>query len=188
MIFEDNRLKQLELIADEGVQTELWLAVVKLEMFVGEVDFSLQMEDQLPEGALAYCAIDDNTVTLSGEYFAQSSLQTLKTMIEQTQKNKLHPASHLSIGSVLIHELCHAVWNTICKKGIDLKTEVEAIAKDWENWMTENQNDAQKAYASASPEEFWAEMLMQAIDGNPEQCPDMEFAKRVLNLAVKYHM
>lgn len=188
MNFEDNRLKPLEQIADEGVQTELWLAVVKLEMFVGEVDFTLQLADLLPEGILACCAINDNTVTLSGEYFVKSSLQTLKTMIEQTQKNKFHPASHLSIGSVLIHELCHAVWNTICKKGIDLKTEVEAIAKDWENWMTENQNDAQKTYASASPEEFWAEMLMQAIDGNPEQCPDMEFAKRVLNLAVKYHM
>ncbi|MBQ0030055.1 MAG: hypothetical protein KBT32_06420 [Bacteroidales bacterium] len=188
MIFEDNRLKPLEQIADEGVQTELWLAVLKLEMFVGEVDFSLQIDDLLPEGVLANCAINNNTLTLSGEYFAQSSLQTLKTMVEQTQKNKFHPVSHLSIGSVLIHELCHAVWNTICKKGIDLRTEVKAIAKDWDTYMNENQNDTLKTYAATSPEEFWAEMLTQAVDGDSEQCPDMEFAKRVLNLAVKYHM
>ena len=45
MHFEDARLKLLEQIADEGVQTELWLAVIKLEMFVGEVNFSLQLED-----------------------------------------------------------------------------------------------------------------------------------------------
>ena len=187
MHFEDARLKLLEQIADEGVQTELWLAVIKLEMFVGEVNFSLQLEDLLADGALAYCSTTDNTIILSGEYFAQTSLQALQRMIEQTQKNKLHPASHLSIGSVLIHELCHAVWNTICKKGIDLKGEVEVIAKEWDQWMSNNSKDAHKTYASTSLEEFWAEMLMQAVDGDTEHCPDMDFAKRVLDLAIKYH-
>ena len=65
MHFEDARLKLLEQIGDEGVQTELWLAVIKLEMFVGEVNFSLQLEDLLADGALAYCSTTDNTIIRS---------------------------------------------------------------------------------------------------------------------------
>lgn len=181
----EDKLKILETL-DERVEVELRLAVAKIEAYLGPIDFTLKIEDRLHEGALACCNIKTNEVTLSGEYFANTEKEILDGIVEQTRKNQFHPYSKLRTGSVLIHELSHAVWNMIVWTGVDLKKEVAPIAKKWDEWMTQNKKQACLSYAATNLDEFWAEMLTEAVDGSKAECPDMEFAKQILALALKY--
>lgn len=170
-------------ISDIKVSASILSAIAKVQSEFGPIDFSLKMSQKvrLAKGALACCSIKDNTVTLSKEYFGMSSYDTLETVIARTIKNQFHPETEMKVPSIVVHELCHAVWNMIEWKGHKLADEVGEIMKRWLQFMHKQHKCASMTYASANVFEFWAEMLTQSLCGTPNA-----FTDEVKALAKKY--
>lgn len=170
-------------IKDFKISACILSAISKVQNEFGPIDFTIEMskEVRLSKGALACCVVADNTIILNKEYFGMSSYDTLETMINRTIKNQFHPNTKMKVSSIVVHELCHAVWNTIEKNVPSLKSEVETIMKRWIKFSNEHNKGAELAYASANIYEFWAEMLTQSLCGTPD-----EFTEEVKALATKY--
>lgn len=177
--YEDlwKEIQQLNL--DFNVAASLLQAVSQVEMELGEVNFRFKLsdDDRLYEGAMACCNAIDNTVTLSREYFSLSSYDTLETIVEQTIRQKFHPQTRMRVASVVVHELCHAVFNEIVNSGVDLVSEVLPLMK---KWIADNKM-AHMTYASSDPFEYWAEMLTQELCGASDS-----YSAEIMALAHKY--
>lgn len=174
-------IQELKLPAQTAVS--VLVAISKVEADFGPLDFSLKVShrSRLAEGALACCSMKDNTITLAKEFFKESAYETLQTVIRQTIKNKFHADTHLEVTSIVVHELCHAVWNTIVNKGVKLVDEVIPLMKKWAEDMAAQNKPFFMTYAATNICEFWAEMLQQQLCGESDQ-----YTRSVYDLAHKY--
>lgn len=148
-------------------------AVSRVEAEFGPVDFNLGLSETLriTDGAVA-CCTRDNDVILSREYFKESSFDTLESIMCQSVRNKFHTENRNGVSSILVHELCHAVWNNIEKQGVRLADEVSPIMKEWVREMHKQKQPYFLTYAYTNVFEFWAEMLTQALCGSPDRYTD----------------
>lgn len=173
-------IQQMELPARTAVCVLQAVCLVETEF--GPVDFDLRLSDTLRigNGAMA-CCTRENEVILGREYFKESSFETLETIMCQSVKNKFHTESRNSVSSILVHELCHAVWNSIERQGVKLADEVMPIMKEWVTEMDRQKLPFFLAYAYTNVFEFWAEMLTQSLCGSPNR-----YTKQVLAVAHKH--
>lgn len=174
-------IEKLKMPAQTAVS--VLVAISKVEADFGSIDFSLKLShrSRLAEGALGCCSVKDNTITLAKEFFKESAYETLQTVIRQTIKNKFHSETQLEVSSIVVHELCHAVWNTIVKKGVKLVDEVIPLMKKWAEDMAAQNKPFLMTYAATNICEFWAEMLEQELCGESDQ-----YTHSVYELAHKY--
>lgn len=165
------------------VQATVLLAIAKVETHFGQVDFCLKIseEPRLANGTLACCMVETNEIVLSREFFVDTSMPVLESIVEQSIQLNYHPDIKLKAVGVVAHELCHAVWNMIVEKGISLEEEVLDVYHRWVNWKKMNHQFYSSAYANTNVCEFWAEMLTMAICGESD-----EFSDELMTMAKRY--
>ncbi len=168
---------------DVQVAAAVLQGICRVEAEFGPIDFSIGLSEDLRlcEGGLACCSVKDNSILLAREYFLESSYDTLETIMNQNVKNKFHPECRMKVASVVAHEMCHAVWNTIERQGVRLCDEVVEVMKGWVADMQKQRKRFYMSYAAQNVFEFWAEMLTQHMCGTPDT-----YTGQVMAIAHKY--